>query len=388
MNNIHNDNPDTTTAQQHPTSPASCGRILYFLFSIFIALCATSANQKIYYNEHGADPYPVEGKEESLQSPVSGVANEQFFMNARQQWKTSGDVRKKDYNEKVDGDVDLNELAEISFFRWSFWKKIRLFSPFDYYEHDAVAAGYRNGYSQLHGSMKRSSRSNFFQLKDHIQGKEQNDNEKHNDSSNGRDKSFFLNILTKIQGKFQLIVRSILTGVLNILFGSIAHEQQLSNFAEITDVVSQSTPRLIALCNLVLAMTYLLHCIVVDIFLSRGNLAYRAISYNNINSSNRPFAGASNNNGSIDIAYNGGSSVFIETLGSYFFFKILLVSAIVEPDALDAFILLIWYAVHTFLRSLATLVGEVVAGSVHRGMEIPNRAVLLLTVISAWNICR
>merc|ERR1719215_485073 len=230
--------------------------------------------------------------------------------------------------------------------------------------------------------MKRSSRSNFFQLKDHIQGKEQNDNEKHNDSSNGRDKSFFLNILTKIQGKFQLIVRSILTGTLNILFGSIAHEQQLSNFAEITDVVSQSTPRLIALCNLVLAMTYLLHCIVVDIFLSRGNLAYRAISYNNINSRNRPFAGASNNNGSIDIAYNGGSSVFIETLGSYFFFKILLVSAIVEPDALDAFILLIWYAVHTFLRSLATLVGEVVAGSVHRGMEIPNRAVLLLTVIS------
>lgn len=77
----------------------------------------------------------------------------------------------------------------------------------------------------------------------------------------------------------------------------------------------------------------------------------------------------------------------METLASYFFFKLLLVSAIVEPDALDAFILLIWYSIHSFLRSLLIQAHQTVTGSIHRGTPIPNKAIVLLGILAAWNVC-
>jgi len=137
------------------------------------------------------------------------------------------------------------------------------------------------------------------------------------------------------------------------------------SLAEMTDRIAHSTPRLLAFCNLILAVTYMLHCSVADFFLAGQSHVILENGRRTLSS----------------------SSVYLETLASYFFFKLLLVSAIVEPDALDAFILLIWYSIHSFLRSLLIQAHQTVTGSIHRGTRIPSKAIVLLGILGVWNVC-
>ena len=127
---------------------------------------------------------------------------------------------------------------------------------------------------------------------------------------------------------------------------------------EIFETVLQSSPRLLALCNLILAFTYIAHCSLSTVFLpttiNRQNLA-------------------------------DPSSTFFETICSFFIFKLLLVTAVIEPDALDAFILFAWYLTMCQFKSLTRLANERVHDSLQRGLNIPTGAVSLLTILSLWN---
>ena len=66
-----------------------------------------------------------------------------------------------------------------------------------------------------------------------------------------------------------------------------------------------------------------------------------------------------------------------ERLGGYLLFKMLLISAVVAPDTLDLLILLCWYTLLSFLRSLAHLAGMTTAHDIAAGQS-PRHGVLKL----------
>ena len=140
----------------------------------------------------------------------------------------------------------------------------------------------------------------------------------------------------------------------NNIRDSVLQYLKIPSVTEILDSVTKSTPRFLVLCNFIFAIAYMLHEIFVESFLAHSRS-------------------------------NSTSSNFLEVLASYFLFKLLLVSAIVEPDALDAFILLLWYTTHSFLRSLSILTQECVMNSVHRGVQVNNRVVWLWLWLMVWN---
>jgi len=122
----------------------------------------------------------------------------------------------------------------------------------------------------------------------------------------------------------------------------------------ILDKILTSTPRLLTIANLLLSCTYLLHSYIANLFLSPHNAHRR---------------------------YNGR-----ERLGGFLVFKLLLISAVVEPDTLDLLILLSWYTVMAFLRSLAHLAASTTAHTSQSGLP-PRRGVLrLLTCVFFANV--
>jgi len=69
-----------------------------------------------------------------------------------------------------------------------------------------------------------------------------------------------------------------------------------------------------------------------------------------------------------------------ERLGGYLLFKLLLISAVVEPDTLDLLILLSWYTLLSFLKSLSFLAGVTTAHASASGQQ-PHRGVFRLLVM-------
>jgi len=132
-----------------------------------------------------------------------------------------------------------------------------------------------------------------------------------------------------------------------------------STFTDVIDKVLTSTPRLIAIANLLLAVTYLLHSAIADLFLLNlepsGGESSRELQQHALNHRR---AGR-------------------ERLGGFLVFKLLLISAVVEPDTLDLLILLSWYTLLSFLRSLAHLASATTAHTSQAGQP-PARGVLRL----------
>jgi hypothetical protein len=139
-------------------------------------------------------------------------------------------------------------------------------------------------------------------------------------------------------------------------------------FKTVTDLVDKiltSTVRLLCIANWLLAVTYQLHAAVAIWFL--GNAYSNSGNGSNGNGSN----GNGNNNNNIpdnnnlmdavpptaNTNANTTSSTVTRTerLGGFLLFKLLLISAVVAPDTLDLLILLSWYTLLSFLRSLALL---------------------------------
>lgn len=127
---------------------------------------------------------------------------------------------------------------------------------------------------------------------------------------------------------------------------------QASALTDIIDKVSNSTPRLLAIANLLLALTYQMHTAVADWFLGAG--VY-------------PPPG--------EWAMTGR-----ERLGSFLVFKLLLISAVAEPDTLDLLILLSWYTLLSFLRSLAHLAAATTSHTTQSGQP-PRTGVLQLLLV-------
>jgi len=125
-----------------------------------------------------------------------------------------------------------------------------------------------------------------------------------------------------------------------------------STLTDLIDKVLTSTPRLLAIANLLLALTYQMHTVVADWFLGAG--VY-------------PPPG--------EWAMTGR-----ERLGSFLVFKLLLISAVVEPDTLDLLILLSWYTLLSFLRSLAHLAAATTSHTTQSGQP-PRAGVLQLLLV-------
>jgi hypothetical protein len=142
-----------------------------------------------------------------------------------------------------------------------------------------------------------------------------------------------------------------------------------STLTQVVDKILTSTPRLLAIANLLLALTYLLHSIVVDVFLGHEDIE------NQHQRSSTP--GATFGASTSSRMHRSGR----ERLGGYLLFKLLLISAVVEPDTLDLLILLSWYTVLSFLRSLAHLAAMTVAHAQASGQPPPKGVLRLLLII-------
>ena len=128
-----------------------------------------------------------------------------------------------------------------------------------------------------------------------------------------------------------------------------------TTLTDLLDKILTSTPRLLAIANLLLALTYLLHTAVAEWFLQPD-----------WNTRDR--------------------------LGGFLVFKLLLISAVVAPDTLDLLILLSWYTLLSFLRSLAhlcdgTTLHTAQSGQPPRPGVLKLLALVLLSDILAASVC-
>jgi len=145
----------------------------------------------------------------------------------------------------------------------------------------------------------------------------------------------------------------------------------------ILDKIIHSTPRLIAITNLLLAGTYLIHSAVADYFLGE---AHTATGDNTAN------FGGGGNASMMEISGVGASASNRihrsgrERLGGYLLFKLLLIYAVVEPDTLDLLILLSWYTLLSFLKSLSFLAGITTSHASASG-QVPQRGILRLLLL-------
>jgi hypothetical protein len=141
-------------------------------------------------------------------------------------------------------------------------------------------------------------------------------------------------------------------------------------FTGLIDKVLTSTVRLLLIANWLMALTVLLHTAVADWFLGssddtagndrsrRGGNVVRA----------RDAVAAVANPRRIPPAvppvvpdqqqWTSAAAGGRERMGGFLVFKLLLISAVVAPDTLDLLILLSWYTVLSFLRSLAALCAQ------------------------------
>ncbi len=141
---------------------------------------------------------------------------------------------------------------------------------------------------------------------------------------------------------------------------------------DIVDKILTSTPRLLAIVNFMLAMTYLVHSAIAAWFLG---------DHSTVSSSRpgvSPTAGAP---GSVD-----WSSPTRERMGGFLVFKLLLISAVVAPDTLDLLILLTWYTTLSCLRSLDHLAHSTTTHLSALGQPPQAGVVHLLLLVLVGNI--
>jgi len=164
--------------------------------------------------------------------------------------------------------------------------------------------------------------------------------------------------------------------ILSLVDDAFLYPNEGGGTTQVIDKIITSTPRLLAIANLLLAVTYLLHSLVADLFLGPTDTNATAFGGNvqnqNMNDLNRNLAAD-------DQRHRRSGR---ERLGGFLIFKLLLISAVVEPDTLDLLILLSWYTLLSFLRSLSYLAACTTNHTSQAGLS-PRRGVsrLLLLVL-------
>lgn len=133
---------------------------------------------------------------------------------------------------------------------------------------------------------------------------------------------------------------------------SIVRHPSETTPTDIIDKILTSTPRLLAIANFLLAVTYLVHSAIATWFLGdSSSIAGTASSTFGATAGATP----NNNNNSAMAPPVDWASPTRERMGGFLVFKLLLISAVVAPDTLDLLILLSWYTTLSCLRSLDNL---------------------------------
>lgn len=135
-------------------------------------------------------------------------------------------------------------------------------------------------------------------------------------------------------------------------------ESSSENLTKLIDKITTSTARLVVITNLFLAMTFLIHGAIADWFLG-----------SDLRHSN-----------------DWASAAGRERLGGFLVFKFLLISAVVAPDTLDLIILLSWYTLLSFLRSLSHLSNGTTRHTIQSGQP-PRPGVLILLIAVLFSDC-
>ena len=155
-----------------------------------------------------------------------------------------------------------------------------------------------------------------------------------------------------------------------------------STATDLIDKVLTSTPRLLAVANFLLAMTYVMHTAVAAWFLGSpvgtSMMGATGAAVGGFNGGIGPGTGIPPPG--VTVADWGTSSGARERMGGFLVFKLLLISAVVAPDTLDLLILLTWYTLLSCLRSLDHLCQATTTHTSASG-QTPRRGVLRLLLL-------
>ena len=155
---------------------------------------------------------------------------------------------------------------------------------------------------------------------------------------------------------------------------------------DLIDKVLTSTPRLLAVANFLLAMTYVMHTAVAAWFLgSPIGASMMGPTGTAMAGLNGGMRGTANPGTGVPppgaaVADWGTSSGARERMGGFLVFKLLLISAVVAPDTLDLLILLTWYTLLSCLRSLDHLCQATTTHTSASG-QTPRSGVLRLLLL-------
>ncbi|KAL3821673.1 hypothetical protein ACHAXA_006093, partial [Cyclostephanos tholiformis] len=150
-------------------------------------------------------------------------------------------------------------------------------------------------------------------------------------------------------------------------------------FMTIVDKIFSSTPRLIAIANLLIAFTFLLQTAVADFFLGNCITPNPVGNIPDVANSRTPRQ-------SFPDEFSRRRRAGRERFVGFLLFKLLLISVVYELDSVDLFVFLSWYTLLAFLKSLSHLAGNVAHHASQSG-EPPRPGVLhLLVLVLACNV--
>jgi len=145
-------------------------------------------------------------------------------------------------------------------------------------------------------------------------------------------------------------------------------KKETPSAVSLAEKILSSTPRLIAIANLLLALVYLFHAALADLFLGTSNVDQtRQQQHQQGNTA--------------DDQIRRQRRAGRERLGGYLLFKLLLISSVLDPGTEDLLILFSWYMVLSFLRSLTHLAGSTASRASQSGQPPHPGALRLLIAV-------
>jgi hypothetical protein len=148
--------------------------------------------------------------------------------------------------------------------------------------------------------------------------------------------------------------------------------EKKSSAVSLAEKILSSTPRLLAIANLILALVYLFHAAIADLFLGT--------------SLNNHLRTQQQQGNTADEQTRRQRRVGRERLGGYLLFKLLLISSVLDPGTEDLLILFSWYMLLSFLRSLAHLAGSTANHASQSGQSPRPGALRLLIAVFICDI--
>ena len=136
---------------------------------------------------------------------------------------------------------------------------------------------------------------------------------------------------------------------------SVKDEEKIKIPVSLSEKLLSSTPRLIAIANLLLALVYLIHTAVADLFLGPSNVVQPRRQQEQ---QQQQQPQQQQGTGISDEQTRHQRRLGRERLGGFLLFKLLLISSVLDPSTEDVLILFSWYMMLSFLRSLTHLAGS------------------------------